>query len=168
MRGEDVYLLDAAKRREALSTMSTILVRSEQACRDRVAHLVQVLQNQLAGHSTTLYEKLLAEIRQIRQTTEQRSRVSGEKPPSELEHELWSDEEHEDDIMKLVIWKFYHGRGVLDPAMLETYEAMREEMVTIESISPELLEAAAKIFIQRRAERHSQGAQGGGDLPVNE
>ncbi|MCJ1427660.1 hypothetical protein MMC29_005564 [Sticta canariensis] len=155
MRGEDICLLDAAKRREALSTMSTILARSEQACRDRVAHLVQVLQNQLAGHSTTLDEKLLAE---IRQSTEQRSRASGEKPPSELERELWSDEKDEDDIMKLVIWKFYHGRGVLDPAMLETYETMREEMDTIESISPELLEAAAKIFIQRRAERHSQGA----------
>ena len=165
MQGEDVYLLDAAKRREALSTISTILVRSEQACRDRVAHLVQVLQNQLAGHSTTLDEKLMAE---IRQATEQRSMVSGEKPPSKLEHELWSDEEHEDDIMKLVIWKFYHGCGVLDPAMLETYEAMREEMDAIETISPELLEAAAKIFIQRRAERHSQGQQGGGDLPVNE
>ena len=105
---------------------------------------------------------------EIRQTTAQRSRVSDAESPSELEHELWKDEEDEDDIMKLVIWKFYHGRGVLDPAMLEIYEAMREEMATIESISPELLEVGAQIFIRRRAERHSQGAQGGGDLPVNE
>lgn len=140
--------------------MSETLARSEQACRDRVAHLVQVLQKQLAGRCTVLDEELLDE---IKQEIAQRSRVSGEKLPSESEQELESDGEREDDdIMKLVIWKFYQRCGALDPAGMETHEGLSEELDAMEWISPQLLETAAKLFLKRR--ERSRGAQGGSDL----
>lgn len=140
--------------------MSEILGCSEQVCRDRVSHLVQVLQKQLAGRSMELDEELLDE---IKQEMAQRSRASGDNFQGESENELESDEEGEDDdIMKLVLWKFYQRLGALDPADVETHESLSEELDAVEWISPQLLETAAGVFIKRRA--MSRGAQGGSDL----
>lgn len=150
---EDRYLLEAAKRGDTFSVMSKTLIRPEQACRNRVVHLIRVLQKQLAEPSMGLDEELLSEIKQ------EMAERSGElgKVPSEPEDALGSDEEGEDDaIMKLVIWKFYQRRGALDPAVMETHEGLREELDAFEWIEPQLLEVAAKAFITRRAEASRQ------------
>lgn len=142
--------------------MSRTLICSEQACRNRIAHLVKVLQNQLERRSMILDEELLDE---MKKEIEQQSRESGGEFLSELEHEFWSDEEREDDeTMKLVIWKFYQRCGALDHAVMETHEGMREELDELEWISPQLLEVAAKMFIKRRADKCIRVAQGGRDV----
>lgn len=158
---EDRYLLEAAKRGDTFSVMSKTLIRPEQVCRNRVAHLIRVLQRQLAGRSTVLDEELL---NAIKQEIAERSGELGGDLPSEPENALGSDEEREDDaIMKLVIWKFYQRRGALDPAVIETHEGLREELDTFEWIEPQLLRVAARVFIKRRAEacrqRNPSGSQ---------
>ena len=101
-----------------------------------------------------LDEELLDE---IKQDIGQRSRVPGENFFSTPEDEHWSGEYGEDDdMMKLVIWKFYQRQGSLDAAVLETHEGLRDELDAIDWISPQLLEVTAKTFIKRRAEMRSR------------
>lgn len=102
-----------------------------------------------------LDEELLHE---MKQEAAQRSRISGENRISESEHQLGSEEEQEDDdFMKLVIWKVYQRDGVLDTAVMENHQGLKEELNAIEWICPQLLELAANIFIKRRAETNGKG-----------
>ncbi|MCJ1462228.1 hypothetical protein MMC07_000828 [Pseudocyphellaria aurata] len=160
---EDRYLLAASRRRDDFAEMSRILIRSEQACRRRVWHLGRVLGNQLARRPLILNKELLDEIKQ--DIAQQRLEGSGEHEPQsdedrededredeDREDEDREDEDREDDdIMKLVIWKSYQRRGLLDPAVTEAHEGLTAALEGLDGINPQLLELAARTFLKRRA-----------------
>lgn len=80
--------------------------------------------------------------------------LGARNPVSESEHQLWNEQEQEDDDwMKLVIWKVYQRDGALDAAILENHEGMKEELDAIEWICPQFLQVAANIFHQESCPR---------------